>query len=73
MGTIPRVDEHLVGGSHVGAFIDGEDDFGSVQHFESVLEVRRDKGKGKEKEVEYQMMDITNGNAIHGSVFRSVP
>ncbi|KAH0833426.1 hypothetical protein J3R83DRAFT_12539 [Lanmaoa asiatica] len=53
-GTIPCVDEYLVGASR------GEDDFGYAQHLDPVPEVRRDKGKGKEKEVDYQMMDITN-------------
>ena len=67
-GTIPRVDGYLVGGSRVGATVDGEDGLGYDQQLDPVLEVKKDKGKGKEKEVDYQMMDITNGNAVHHSL-----
>lgn len=68
-GTIPRVDAYLVGGSHVGAFVDEEDGFGYAQGLDPIPEVRRDKGKGKEKQIDYQMMDIINGKIAHGPLF----
>ncbi|KAG8212867.1 hypothetical protein J3R82DRAFT_11191 [Butyriboletus roseoflavus] len=67
-GTIPRVDEYLIGGSHVGASAD-EDGFGYAQDLDPVPEVRRDKGKGKEKQMDYQMMDITNDGLTNQPMF----
>lgn len=64
-GTIPRVDGYLIGASHAGAAVDGEDSFGYAQPLDPVPEVKRDKGKGKAREVDYQIVDITNGSAVH--------
>ncbi|KAF8442094.1 hypothetical protein L210DRAFT_3535754 [Boletus edulis BED1] len=56
-GTIPPVDDYFIGGSHAGATIDG------IRFLDPIPEVKRDKGKGKEKEVDYHMMDITNDDS----------
>ncbi|KAF8556500.1 hypothetical protein OG21DRAFT_1602206 [Imleria badia] len=66
-GTIPPVDDYLVGGSHAGAALDGEN--GYALRPDPIHEVKRDKGKGKEKEVDYQMMDITNGDSTNQPMF----
>ena len=68
-GIIPRVNEYLIGGSHVGTAVDEGSAFGYVPHPHPTPEV---KGKGKAKEVDYQMMGITNGNVIHNSLLCSM-
>ncbi|KAG9311103.1 hypothetical protein JVU11DRAFT_9012 [Chiua virens] len=62
--SILPVDQYIVGGSHTGPCIDTEDGLDYAPRPDTTLEIRRDKGKGKEKEVDDQMVDITNGNCI---------
>ncbi|KAI9460325.1 hypothetical protein HD554DRAFT_2323900 [Boletus coccyginus] len=69
MGTIPRVNEYLIGGSLAGVSVDGEDGFGHAEHPNPAPEAKRDKGKGKEKEVDYQMIDITNDDSTRQPMF----
>ncbi|KAF9230965.1 hypothetical protein BU15DRAFT_91011 [Melanogaster broomeanus] len=58
VGVIPAVDKYCVGGSRTAMIVD--DDGGNV---------RRDKGKGKEKEVDHQMADITNSHSSSQPMF----
>lgn len=60
-GSLPRVDEYPASESHARA-VDEDNGFGRSRHTDAVLQ--SGKGKGKEKEVDCQMMDITNGSCI---------
>ncbi|KIJ62945.1 hypothetical protein HYDPIDRAFT_93593 [Hydnomerulius pinastri MD-312] len=64
-GCIPNVNQYQVGGVPEEVAIEGSEGY--------VPEVRRDKGKGKEKAVDFQMADITNGGPPVQPMFAKVP